>query len=97
MHRDSLKNKQGEWAAWKWEWKITQKMLFIVKIAGVLRAAVIIFASKKQTQQSEVSEKGQQNDQRHNGWKEVFIPRRRETIGKKFFGLIEIYWIMNGE
>lgn len=58
MHRDSLKNKQGEWAAWKWEWKITQKMLFIVKIAGVLRAALIIFASKKQTQQSEVSEKG---------------------------------------
>lgn len=31
------------------------------------------------------------------GEKRVFIPRRKETIGGKFFGLIEIYWIMNGE
>lgn len=83
MHRDSLKNKQGEWAALKWEWKITQKMLFIVKIAGMLRAALIIFASKKAEPTKWSFRKGQQNDQRHNGWKEVFIPRRKETIGKK--------------
>lgn len=72
-------------------------MLFIVKIAGMLRAALIIFASKKAEPTKWSFRKGQQNDQKHNGWKEVFIPRRKETIGKKFFGLIEIYWIMNGE
>lgn len=69
MHRDSLKNKQGEWAALKWEWKITQKMLFIVKIAVMLRAALIIFASKKAEPTKWSFRKGQQNDQKHNGWK----------------------------
>lgn len=72
-------------------------MLFIVKIAGMLRATLIIFASKEAEPTKWSLRKGQQNDQRHNGWKEVCIPRSKETIGKKVFLLIEIYWIMNGE
>lgn len=33
-------------------------MLFIVKIAGMLTASLIILPQRKQSQQSEVSEKG---------------------------------------